>query len=554
MDKEKKKLTIPSWNDISESERPSSFKTKYELRESYFEDWESTLRSHQFDCILECIDPKIGQCFLPTATGKTWIQMWLHVEDMISKTKENKTGVYVIVAHRLTLCTQLLNTFYDLMCRCGLRFDPIYVGSEPYNFSKLQEKYRAFGSLNSGSEGEQTTNPDVIIKRVEAAQSNNKHAFIVSTYHSLDKLKNLKRIDVCTFDEAHKTVPSADFIENINTVKPIMDRQYFFTATKVVRGEDGGQNDEKFYGPTLYALPTVEALKMGEIVRPRIITIQVKNDKEIDLGIIMKVNTVIEAFENHQSQLRECSADRDKIGTKLLVSTNGLKELHLICSDEKFKEWCRINGIRTFVYSSDEGNNGYYIDFKKHNKIKTLGAMVALKDTENAILIHHDILTEGIDLPSITGVLLLRELTSTKLYQTVGRATRLLKEDRLKIYSNEIKFVYNPGKENEPYNPDLKEINKMIKPCCHVMLPYYVGTDFSKTGKLIEELQTSFGIPVSDIGEIEKRPPPPPPPPGRINDKSKSKDGKEYELEFYLEGRRIEQMKHDLEKNPHKFF
>ena len=61
--------------------------------------------------------------------------------------------------------------------------------------------------------------------------------------------------------------------------------------------------------------------------------------------------------------------------------------------------------------------------------------MTQLEDNEDAILFHYDILTEGIDLPAITGVLPLRDLPLIKLIQNVGRSVRLLKEDRENLYS-----------------------------------------------------------------------------------------------------------------------
>jgi superfamily II DNA or RNA helicase len=61
---------------------------------------------------------------------------------------------------------------------------------------------------------------------------------------------------------------------------------------------------------------------------------------------------------------------------------------------------------------------------------------------------HYDILTEGIDLPNITGILPLRELNKVKFLQTAGRAARIFHGDR-ETLSKDIKlrtFIESEGK------------------------------------------------------------------------------------------------------------
>jgi excinuclease UvrABC helicase subunit UvrB len=108
--------------------------------------------------------------------------------------------------------------------------------------------------------------------------------------------------------------------------------------------------------------------------------------------------------------------------------------------------------------------------------------MNSLKNEENAILIHIDILTEGIDLPAITGVLPFRELNLIKLLQTIGRGTRLLKEDRQKIYSGEIKPM---------------EWEKMIKPFCWVIFPRLDSSESTAESmeKTISEVLKQYSVP-----------------------------------------------------------
>jgi len=120
---------------------------------------------------------------------------------------------------------------------------------------------------------------------VARAKHENRNVIIASTYNSFNRLKELKHIDICTFDEAH-TIVSDRFTNNINKVKKIIEKQYFFTATRKVIGEDGGQNDTEFYGEVLYDMSPKKAVEKGEIVQPyiHIIYITEQTDEVDNIG------------------------------------------------------------------------------------------------------------------------------------------------------------------------------------------------------------------------------------------------------------------------------
>jgi len=61
--------------------------------------------------------------------------------------------------------------------------------------------------------------------------------------------------------------------------------------------------------------------------------------------------------------------------------------------------------------------------------VKRKEFMSKLKECENALIFHYDILSEGIDVDGITGVAIMRNMSLAKLLQTIGRAVRLYKPD-----------------------------------------------------------------------------------------------------------------------------
>jgi hypothetical protein len=69
--------------------------------------------------------------------------------------------------------------------------------------------------------------------------------------------------------------------------------------------------------------------------------------------------------------------------------------------------------------------NGARINNEKVDR--ELVFLPALTTSKNCLIFHYDILSEGIDVDGITGVVLLRNMGLSKLLQTIGRAVRVYK-------------------------------------------------------------------------------------------------------------------------------
>lgn len=467
------------FEDIPEEHRPEWSKVKFELNEAALKEFEDSMRYHQRRGREVSREKEKGQINTPTGTGKTWVEKYIIVEDMLRKTKEGKTGIYVIGAHRLMLCTQLFNNVLDLSIKCGIRADMVYLGSERYDFNKLNEKYEGCGFNLADIDGERTTSSEEILMAVGEARAKGHHVIIVSTYHSFHRLFALGAIDIGIFDEAHTTTAKR-FTENIDRVRCLIKRQYFFTATRKVEGDDGGQNNVEFYGDVLYEMSPREAIERGEIVPPRIHSIMLDDRDKINPSKIKSAQTaktIMEAFEKSKEKLKQDSSEPGKIGNKMLCTLNGLEELHEIHEDECFREWCDAKKLKVFAFSSDKGE---FANFIKCNRQKALEMMNNLGEEEDSLFFHYDILTEGIDLPSITTILVLRDLPVIKFLQNVGRATRLIKEDRRRLYSGDIKP---------------REYGKMIKPYCLVAIPQYPGVDYERLKKMITTMRKEYKVP-----------------------------------------------------------
>lgn len=478
---------------------PKTLMSEYRQDFSKYDDFHAKHRDHQTKALKHIKDETIGQITIPTGTGKTRIQVDVHISDMIEKTKLGQTGVYVIGAHRLALCSQLLYDIVEVAIPCGLQFDVLQVNSNTFTNdairtqlwkeNKIDDNLRAFNDLIS--KGANTTRQDDVLDFVLKAKANNRHVIIVATYHSINKLAILPEIDICTYDEAHITL-GENFTDNISQVQPLIKRNFFFTATRKVIGAFSGMNDAEKFGEVLYSVSPRTMIEAGEIVPPRLHSIRISEDAEdgdYDNNKML-IKTISESFAQHKAMIKECSANPDMIGAKLLVSCNGSKELKTIIASMPFRLWCDDNKIKVFSFSTND-EVGYRFNFKGVTRTELFSKMNDLTDDEDAIIFHIDILTEGIDLPSITGVMPLRNLNQSKLIQTIGRATRLLSYDRTQLYSGKI----------QPNQP-----KAYVKPFCWFLVPQFFESlgDYPSMKRLLRDIMNSYDVRPEEFSSLDR--------------------------------------------------
>jgi superfamily II DNA or RNA helicase len=463
------------------------------------------LRPHQIDALLRIKNESIGQVSIPTGTGKTLIQLHIHLQDMMEKSKNNQSGVYVITAHRLALCNQLFNDFvYMARFENNIECDFLSVSSDNYSMKKIHKSIKKRNKhlkQNDVSdrlsiddiEVKNTTNSDEIVNFVNESKSNKKQCVIIATYDSFDRLNKIPVIDVCTYDEAH-TITRDDYWSNVDKVKPRIQKQFFFTATRKESDCKRGMNRVDFYGELLFEKSPREMVEKGEIVRPNNYhVIQVQNDEGYSYdNPLMTVRAITEGFINHRVKVKGHSSKPKSLGAKLLVTCDGSVQLNDVVNDIAFRTWCEQNNVHMFSVNSEYGD---FCNFERINSRNTIiDKMNELSDSDDAIFLHVDILAEGIDLPAITGVMPIRDMTKSKLTQTLGRATRLLAEDRRRLYLPD-------GHKDKIYPTEYK---KFVKPWAWVLIPNYLLDDANRIQTLIDEVYDNYGVRAERFTEKEQ--------------------------------------------------
>ena len=401
-----------------------------------FDGFLETLREFQHKALAACKEPNTkGRVTAPCGCGKTCIQQAWHVGDMLERSLAGEFGVYVIASHRLILNNQLLGRVLELIIERRIPCDVLYVGSMNVSLNEYYSKYANVGFSSNVCRYISSTDQKEIEAFVADARDLKRNVLIVSTYDSIGLLENIGEIRQCSFDEAHNTLAQG-FTENIARMSPHILKSRFFTATPKKRGANGGMNDVSVYGEWLSDYAPRQARIDSEICYPKVSVVDAvdPDNTTTDKNVNMHVRSLIEAYKDHSSKVLGRSSDATKIAPKILVSASGIQEMEYIYFDHAFQAFAKENNITTAAISS----SGCYFNGELYSRSKFMELLLKIDDAEAAIIFNVDILTEGFDLPSITGVMLHRNMNNTRLLQLLGRCLRLHREDRARLYSGEL--------------------------------------------------------------------------------------------------------------------
>ena len=235
------------------------------------------------------------------------------------------------------------------------------------------------------------------------------HKLIFTTYHSLHRLTEAQiSIDTIYFDESHNSIQS-QWYSVVKDITNNVPRCYFFTASpKYSQTPDKpGMNDVSVYGETICDIPTTQMIDNGYIVPPVFHTmvsddvVEGKYDGEID------VKNLINCVETHNLNTA-------------LISCKNATQLYYITNSPLFNTYCVEN---QYTHYSITSRYGCFINDKKVSREVMFRHMRSNKG--KFILFHIMTCCEGINLPKLEGIVLLKKLSTIKLVQSIGRVLRL---------------------------------------------------------------------------------------------------------------------------------
>jgi len=216
------------------------------------------------------------------------------------------------------------------------------------------------------------------------------------------------------------------------------------------------------------------------MVRPRLHIVTTRNvhtSEDYDKSLCKIIR---DSFNQHKKFLKN-------MNPKILVSTKGTQDIIDFMVSSEYNT-LRREGVDVYAVASNQeiGNNINGIHVKRAEFLRRLREDGADKNKQ-LIVLHYDILAEGIDVSGFTGIMPLRTLRKAKFLQTYGRSARLDPEDRVRIKSGEIK----PS-----------DLHLMNKPYSYIIIPNIVHTnvdDKENFCALIKELRAYDFKPYQDI-------------------------------------------------------
>ena len=341
------------------------------------------LRNHQLAVLNTLQENSKGQIIVPTGGGKTICM----IEDAKYQFQFNSVSkTIVIVAPRILLAQQLCADFLELIDNV----DVLHV--------------------HSGETHHTSTTKIDLIKQWVGDNVGNK--IIFTTYHSLHKLMESDVfVDTIYFDEAHNGVQK-NFVEAVEYHSMYANRCYFFTATPKHSKTPFkiGMNDQDIFGRVLVNVPAPKLVDEGVILPPKV--------------KIKKINVVDDSRFKHEHDCDHVVSTMDEIDAdKILICARSTKQIVNLVSQSDFCVELKLRGYNWMYITAKTGAiiNGKKVD--RESFFNTLNSW-GQDDSKRFVVIHHSILSEGINVRGLEAALFLRNMDYITISQTIGRVIR----------------------------------------------------------------------------------------------------------------------------------
>ena len=341
------------------------------------------LREHQLRIVDKMNRHQKGQVIVPTGGGKTICM----ISDAISQfSRPNKT--IVVVSPRILLTQQLSKDFLELL-------------------QSVQVLHVHSGDTSHIS----TTNKREIFNWTVNNWNSNK--IIFTTYHSLHRIQESGiPVDTIYFDEAHNSVqqhfhPATRFFATTNN-----RRCFFFTATPRISNSDEeiGMNNEYVYGKVLEQVPAPELVNKGYILPPKVVIKQLEMIRDRKANCDDDADNIIKTIDEQNVN-------------KILICARRTSQITNMVSDSKLTTELYARGYNWMYITAKTGAVINGIKVSREDFFTTLNTW-GKEDDRKFIVMHHSILSEGVNVSGLEAALLLRNMDFITIQQTIGRVIR----------------------------------------------------------------------------------------------------------------------------------
>lgn len=359
-----------------------------------------------------------------TGAGKSYTMGW-SIQERIAA----GDSVIVIVSPRILLTQQLFKSIDSLIGKSAT-FQHCFV----YSGEAIQREEKELTSEQILDVRFATTSIHGIQEEKERSDRNNVPLILMTTYHSLDRIiESGIQINTVYLDEVHNAV-SLEFSKSVKQLSQVAERMYSYTATlkRTDSPKGRGNNNEDVYGKIICEVNAKELIEAGAIVPPWVNYLYSNiNASDVD-NVSLTRDIIKQGFEHYETI-------HPHLNHKILFGCDGTETIHQLQTQTDLVKWAQQNNIDTFITTSNYGDwvNGVQLKSRKEflERLQEYG-----EDPNRKIaILHYSILSEGIDIPGITGFFPLRNMNPITLTQMIGRTLRMLPVDRRAILEGTIK-------------------------------------------------------------------------------------------------------------------
>lgn len=348
-----------------------------------------TLRPHQRKALDEMLAHDKGQLIIPTGGGKTLCM----IHDIVENQKYIDNGsTIVVVAPRILLAEQLCSEFLEVIDTTHTHVMHVHSGETSHFSTTKAEKINLF---------------------VNTARTAGENVVIFTTYHSLHRLVEADiEVNTIYFDEAHNSV-QRNFFPATEHFSADADRCYFFTATPKhsLSIYKPGMNDYEVYGKVICNIPAPTLVEQGYILPPKVVVKQLDMVQDKQMIADRDCQNLIETID-------ENSLD------KILIAARSTKQIIKLLSQSDFRKELSERGYSCLYITS---KTGAIIDGQKVNREVFFDTLNTWGKDPNKkfVVLHHSILSEGINVSGLEAVLFMRNMDYIGISQSIGRVIRL---------------------------------------------------------------------------------------------------------------------------------
>ena len=345
------------------------------------------LRPHQIDSLVAMQSNTKGQVIVPTGGGKTMCM----IEDAIYQFKSAPKTI-VVVAPRILLAEQLSSEFLEIINNVSVMH--VHSG-ETTHFSSTKAREVYMWDLHTRG-----------------------NKIIFTTYHSLHRIQESHiHIDTIYFDEAHNGIQK-NFIEAVEWFSICASRCYFFTATPKhsLTPLKVGMNNPAIFGNVICQVPAPKLVEEGHILPPKVALYKTRILEKDELVVDADCDQMINALDNIQKN-------------KVLICAKSTKQITNLISQTPFVMDLQVRGYNWMFITS---KTGAFINGKKVSREEFFNTLNEWGvDGTKFVVLHHSILSEGINVKGLEAVLFMRSMDYIGISQTIGRVIRKGAEDKV---------------------------------------------------------------------------------------------------------------------------